>query len=91
MSKSIQVSHLSSSSHDLIELLNNRLVEVDTTPDLNKTKPVVVLKQEEIAKLLRQFEINRETWIALKFNETIFVIWKELIFLHIRENCENKL
>lgn len=39
-------------------------------------------------KLLRQFEIMRETWIALKFNDTIFVIWKELIFLYSK-NPEN--
>lgn len=80
MSKSTQVNHLSFPCPDLIELLNHRLVEVDTTPDLNKTKPVVILKQEEILKLLRQLEINRETWIALNYNDTIFIIWRDLIF-----------
>jgi len=67
-------------SRDLIDLLNHRLVEIDTTPDLSKFKPVVILKREEVAKLLKQFEIMRETWIALKYNETIFVIWRGLMF-----------
>jgi hypothetical protein len=40
-------------------------------------------------KLLRQLEIMRETWIALKFNDEIFVVWKELVFLYLK-NCENK-
>lgn len=69
-------------SRDLIELMNGRLIEVDNTPDLSKTKPIILLRQEELSKLLKQFEINKETWIALKFNETIFIVWKELIFLH---------
>ena len=73
-----------------IDLLNHRLVEIDSTPDLIKSKPVMIHKQEEIGKLLKQFEIMRETWIALKFNNEIFVVWKELVFLYLKENCENK-
>ncbi|MGA2308220.1 MAG: hypothetical protein ABSG57_01565 [Candidatus Bathyarchaeia archaeon] len=69
------------SCQDSTDLLNQRLVEIDTTPDLSKSKPVVTLKQEEIDKLIRQFEMMKEAWIALKFNETICVIWKDLIFL----------
>jgi hypothetical protein len=65
---------------ECINLLNHRVVEIDTTPDLTKSKPLVILNQEEIGKLLRQFEIMRETWIALKYNDTIFIIWRELIF-----------
>jgi hypothetical protein len=70
------------SCQSFIDLLNHRLIEVNTSPDLSKSNPVVISKQEEIGKLLRQFEIRGETWIALKFNDTIFVIWKELIFLY---------
>ncbi|MGD0978035.1 MAG: hypothetical protein ABR962_02720 [Candidatus Bathyarchaeia archaeon] len=73
-----------------IDILNQRLVEIDTTPDLTKSKPVVILKKEEIAKLIGQFEMMKETWIALKFNDTIFVIWKELIFLFLKDH-ENEL
>lgn len=72
------------------DILNQKLIEIDTTPDLRKSKPVVILKKEEIAKLIGQFEMMKETWIALKFNDTIFVIWKELIFLFLKDR-ENEL
>ena len=78
------------SCYDLIDLLNHRLVEIDSAPDLSKSKPVMIHKQNEIAKFLKQFEIMKETWIALKCNDNIFVIWKELVFLYLKENCENK-
>ena len=74
-----------------IDLLNNRLIEINTAPDLSKSKLVVIIKPEELGKLLKQLEIMRETWIALKFNDEIFVVWKELVFLYLKENCENKL
>ncbi len=80
-----------STCEQFIDLLNNRIIEVDTTPDLLKYKPVVILKEEQLGKLLEQFEIMHETWIALKFNETVFVIWKELIFLFVRKSNENEL
>jgi hypothetical protein len=25
----------------------------------------------------------KEPWIAMKFNDTIFIVWNELIFLHV--------
>ena len=73
-----------------IDLLNHRLIEINTTPDLSKSKLIVISKPREIGKLLKQLEIMRETWIALKFNDEIFVVWKELVFLYLNENCENK-
>ena len=78
------------SCHIQINLLNHRLVEIDSTPDLRKTRPAVIHKQEEIGKLIKQLEIMRETWIALKFNDEIFVVWKDLVFLYLKENRENK-
>lgn len=73
-----------------IDQLNNRLIEINSEPDLNKTKLVIINKKEEIGKLLKQFEINRQTWIALKWNDKVFVVWKELVFLYLNEKCENK-
>lgn len=64
-------------------LLAKKLIEVDATPDLSKHKPVVILKQEEFAKLLTNLESMKEPWIAMKFNDTIFVVWNDLIFLHV--------
>ncbi|MEM3629559.1 MAG: hypothetical protein QXU46_06265 [Candidatus Bathyarchaeia archaeon] len=64
-------------------LLAKKLVEVDATPDMSKHKPVVILKQEEFAKLLTNLESMKEPWIAMKFNDTIFVVWNDLIFLHV--------
>ena len=46
--------------HNQIDLLNHRLVKIDSTPDLSKSKLVVIHKQEEIGKLLKQLEIMRE-------------------------------
>jgi len=66
-----------------LPLLAKKLVEIDATPDLSKHKPIVILKQEEFAKLLTNLETMKEPWIAMKFNDTIFVIWNELIFLHV--------
>jgi len=72
----------------VMPLLAKKLVEVDATPDLSKHKPVVILKPEEFVKLLTNLETMKEPWIAMKFNDTIFVVWKELIFLHVVCNDE---
>ena len=74
----------------VMPLLAKKLVEVDATPDLSKHKPVVILKPEEFAKLLTNLETMKEPWIAMKFNDTIFVIWNELIFLHVVCNGEEE-
>ena len=76
---------------DCMELLKRKLVEIDTTPDLSKYKPVVILKQGEFGKLLAQLETMKEAWIAMKFNDTIFVVWKELIFLHVANACKDEV
>lgn len=72
-----------------IDLLNHRLIEINTRPELSKSKLIVISKPVEIGKLLKQMEIMRETWIALKFKNEIFVIWKEIVFLCLKENCKN--
>ena len=74
----------------VMPLLAKKLVEVDATPDLSKHKPVVILKPEEFAKLLTNLDDMKEPWIAMKFNDTIFVVWKELIFLHVICNGEEE-
>jgi hypothetical protein len=66
-----------------LPLLTKKLIEVDATPDLSKHKPVVILKKEEFAKLLTNLDDMKEPWIAIKFDDTIFVIWNGLIFLHV--------
>jgi hypothetical protein len=71
-------------------LLAKKLIEVDATPDLSKHKPVVILKWEEFEKLLKNLESMKEPWIAMKFNDTIFVVWNELIFLHVTCNDKDK-
>ena len=76
--------------HNQIDLLNHRLVKIDSTPDLSKSKLCVIHKQEEIGKLLKQFEIMNENWIALNFNNEIFVVWKELVFHYLSGKRENK-
>ncbi|MEM2111808.1 MAG: hypothetical protein QXX08_08020 [Candidatus Bathyarchaeia archaeon] len=74
----------------VMPLLSKKLVEVDATPDLSKHKPVVILKPEEFAKLLTNLDDMKEPWIAMKFNDTIFVVWNELIFLHVTCNGEEE-
>jgi len=74
----------------VMPLLAKKLVEVDATPDLSKHKPVVILKPEEFAKLLTNLDDMKEPWIAMKFNDTIFVVWNELIFLHVTCNGEEE-
>ncbi|MGB9693930.1 MAG: hypothetical protein ACPLYF_03715 [Fervidobacterium sp.] len=74
----------------VMPLLAKKLVEVDATPDLSKHKPVVILKPEEFTKLLTNLDDMKEPWIAMKFNDTIFVIWNELIFLHVTCNGEEE-
>jgi hypothetical protein len=74
----------------VMPLLSKKLVEVDATPDLSKHKPIVILKSEEFAKLLTNLETMKEPWIAMKFNDTIFVVWNELIFLHVICNGEEE-
>ena len=78
------------SFHNQIDLLNHRLVEINSTLNLGNTRPVVIHKQEEIGKLLKQLEIMRENWIALKFNDEIFVVWNELVFHYSNEKSENQ-
>jgi len=73
-----------------IPLLAKKLIEVDATPDLSKHKPVVIFKQEEFEKLLTNLESMKEPWIAMKFNDTIFVVWNELIFLHVACNYKDE-
>ena len=73
-----------------LQILGEKLVEVDTTPDLTKYKPVVILRKEEFAKLLARLETMKQPWIAMKFNDTIFVVWKELIFLHVEHSCKEE-
>ena len=67
-------------THELTELLSAKIVEIDTIPDLKKFKPVVLLKHVEVVKLLKQLQEMSEVWLALKYNETIFIIWREFIF-----------
>ena len=74
---------------DCMELLKRKLVEIDTTPDLSRYKPIVMLKQGEFGKLLAQLENMNEAWIAMKFNDTIFVVWNELIFLYVANACKD--
>jgi len=74
----------------VMPLLAKKLVEVDATPDLSKHKPVVILKPEEFAKLLTNLDDMKEPWIAMKFNDTIFVVWNELILLHVTCNGEEE-
>jgi hypothetical protein len=73
-----------------LPLLAKKLVEIDATPDLSKHKPIVIFKQEEFAKLLTNLENMKEPWIAMKFNDTIFVVWNELIFLHVTSNVNEE-
>jgi hypothetical protein len=73
---------------NVMSLLAKKLVEVDATPDLSKHKPVIVLNPEEFAKLLTNLDDMKEPWIAMKFNDTIFIVWNELIFLHVICNGE---
>ena len=73
-----------------LQILDQKLIEIDSTPDLSKHKTVVILKQEEFVKLLTQLEAMKEPWIAMKFNDTIFVVWNELIFLHVTYNGEEE-
>lgn len=71
-----------------LQILRQKLIEIDSTPDLSKYKPVVILKEEELAKLLTQLEAVKAPWIVMKFNDTILVVWNELIFLHVICNGE---
>lgn len=73
-----------------LQILGQKLIEIDTTPDLSKYKPVVILKQEEFAKLLTNLETMKEPWIAMKFNDIIFLVWKELIFLYVACTCKEE-
>ena len=71
-----------------LPVLEKKIVEVDSTPDFSKYKPIVILKREELAKLLMLLEAMKEPWIAMKFNDTIFVMWREIFFLYMV--CEFK-
>lgn len=64
-------------------MFDGRLVEVDTTPDLDKYKPIVILKIQEFAKLVKNLHDMKEPWIAMKFNDSIFLVWREMVFLHM--------
>lgn len=66
-----------------LQILGQKLIEIDSTPDLSRYKPVVILREEELAKLLTQLEAMKEPWIAMQFSDTIFLVWKELIFLYV--------
>ena len=73
-------------SEQAFPILHEYLIEVDSTPDLSKYKPIVILRQDAFAKLLTLLEAMKEPWIAMKFNDTIFVVWKELAFLYVINN-----
>lgn len=63
-------------------LLNQHIIEVDSTPSFANVKPVTILESGEFAKLLTSLERMKEPWLALKFNDLIFIVWKGLVFLH---------
>jgi len=71
---------------DVLQLLTHRLIEVDTSPDFTASKPIVIFKKEEIGKLLRQFEIMKEKWIALKYTDSIFIVWRKMVFLYLEKS-----
>jgi len=73
-------------SEQAFPILHEYLIEVDSTPDLSKYKPIVMLRQDAFTKLLTLLEAMKEPWIAMKFNDTIFVVWKELVFLYATSN-----
>jgi len=58
------------------------LVEIDALPDLSKRKPIVILEESELVKLMSNLKSQKEPWIAMRFNDSIFVVWRELVFLH---------
>lgn len=59
------------------------LIEIDATPDLSKQKPIVILERREFVKLIANLKGQKEHWIAMRFNDSIFVMWRELVFLHL--------
>jgi hypothetical protein len=72
-----------SSLREKLPIRDEKLIEIDNTPDLSQHKPIVILKREEFVKLLTNLEVLKESWIAMRFNDSIFVVWRELIFLHV--------
>jgi len=67
---------------DGLSMLDGKLVEVDTTPDLDKYKPIVILRVQEFERLVTNLRAMKEPWIAMKFNNSIFLVWREMVFLH---------
>lgn len=67
---------------EITKIRKERLIEIDATPDLNKYKPIVILKREEFTKLVNHLDTMKTSWLAMKFNKSIFLFWGELVFLH---------
>ena len=65
-----------------LKIHHEKIIEIDATPDLIKYKPIVILKEEEFAKLINVLNCMKTAWIAMRFNNTIFLFWGDLVFLH---------
>ncbi|MCW4028351.1 MAG: hypothetical protein NWE92_01725 [Candidatus Bathyarchaeota archaeon] len=61
---------------------SERIIKIDATPDLNKYKPIVILSPKEFTKLIHLLDSMKTSWLAMKFNNNIFLFWGELVFLH---------
>lgn len=65
-----------------LKIHHEKIIEIDATPDLIKYKPIVILKEEEFAKLINVLNCMKTAWLAMRFNNTIFLFWGDLVFLH---------
>jgi hypothetical protein len=64
---------------DFPEAISRKLIEVSVEPDLTKLKPIVIIRQDELVKLLTQIEGMKKPWLAMKYNDAIYIIWNRLL------------
>ena len=71
---------------DLPEALRCKIIEVVSVPDLTTIRPPIKLGLDEVPKLMLQITVLKKPWLAMKFNENIFIILCGLIFLCTSES-----
>jgi len=65
-----------------LKMHHEKIIEIDATPDLIRYKPIVILKEEEFAKLINVLNCMKTAWLTMRFNNTLFLFWGNLVFLH---------
>ena len=62
------------------QIVSENLIEVATAPDLKKIRSPVSFTIDEFPEVLSQIQAQKSFWLAMKFDNEIFIVARGLLF-----------